>query len=279
MSGSKVESASNNLVNTAKGLITWLFEPESFAPVAKIVDDKKYSIVTDYLGTPVAMVDQGGRKVWSADISVYGELRNLDGEREDCPFRWPGQYEDVETGLYYNQFRYYNPNLGVYISQDPIGLNGGLSVYAYVFDPLYWTDPFGLAKKKGCGGAGSERWKNKKTKDGQPYKKPGPKTDPEAPHNKKIQEIIDQEKAKGKIHIGGGSGSGNKTEITIPTDGGAKLAKIIAVLGRTTRLNRYPNACVGDMVVVSIKKGNPDLRRKILKAVIVRQKQTILLLL
>jgi len=70
-------------------------------------------------------------------------------------------------------------------------------------------------------------------------------------------------------------GLNTESIIKITDNSGAKLAKIIAVLGRKTRLNRYPNACVGDMVVVSIKKGNPDLRRKILKAVIVRQKQTI----
>ena len=63
--------------------------------------------------------------------------------------------------------------------------------------------------------------------------------------------------------------------VKVTDNSGAKLAKIIAVIGRTTRLNRYPSACVGDMVVVSIKKGNPDLRKKVMKAVIVRQKQTI----
>ncbi|WP_202807474.1 RHS repeat-associated core domain-containing protein [Gilliamella sp. wkB18] len=40
------------------------------------------------------------------------------------PFRQLGQYEDVETGLYYNRFRYYHPETGLYISQDPIGLAG-----------------------------------------------------------------------------------------------------------------------------------------------------------
>ncbi|SUB89296.1 Cell wall-associated polypeptide CWBP200 [Porphyromonas macacae] len=45
---------------------------------------------------------------------------------ENCPFRYQGQYEDEETGLYYNRFRYYDPNAGNYISQDPIGLEGDL---------------------------------------------------------------------------------------------------------------------------------------------------------
>lgn len=66
-----------------------------------------------------------------------------------------------------------------------------------------------------------------------------------------------------------------ETIVRITDNSGAKLAKVIAVIGRKTRLNRYPNACVGDMVIVSIKKGNPDLRKKVLKAVIVRQKKAI----
>ncbi|MHA1776269.1 MAG: 50S ribosomal protein L14 [Promethearchaeota archaeon] len=70
-------------------------------------------------------------------------------------------------------------------------------------------------------------------------------------------------------------GISTETVLKITDNSGAKLAKVIAVIGRKTRLNRYPNACVGDMVIVSIKKGNPDLRKKVLKAVIVRQRQTI----
>jgi RHS repeat-associated protein len=60
-------------------------------------------------------------------------------------FRWPGQYEDEETGLYYNRFRYYDPDAGQYVSQDPIGLAGGTAVYAYVIDSNAWIDVFGLS--------------------------------------------------------------------------------------------------------------------------------------
>ncbi|MHA1585394.1 MAG: 50S ribosomal protein L14 [Promethearchaeota archaeon] len=70
-------------------------------------------------------------------------------------------------------------------------------------------------------------------------------------------------------------GLSTESIIKITDNSGAKLAKIIAVIGRKTRLNRYPNACVGDIVVVSIKKGNPDLRKKVMKAVIVRQRATV----
>jgi len=135
---------SNNLVKTPEDLITWLFEPESFAPIAKIENDKRYSIVTDYLGTPVAMVDQSGRNVWSADISVYGELINLMGKEEDCPFRWLGQYEDKETKLRYNRFRYFDSKIGNYLSQDPLRLAASNRLYTYVKDTTSWIDPFGL---------------------------------------------------------------------------------------------------------------------------------------
>ena len=67
----------------------------------------------------------------------------------DCPFRYQGQYEDSETGLYYNRFRYYSPETGTYISQDPISIAGGLNVYAYVHDPNSWVDIFGLSGTHG----------------------------------------------------------------------------------------------------------------------------------
>ena len=130
---------------TKESPITWLFEPDSFTPMAKIVGDETYSIVTDYLGTPAKIFDKHGEAVWSADISVWGELRNLSGEKDFCPFRWPGQYDDSETGLYYNRFRYYDPSAGQYVSQDPIGLNGSSpSIYGYVNDVNIKLDLLGL---------------------------------------------------------------------------------------------------------------------------------------
>jgi RHS repeat-associated protein len=90
------------------------------------------------------MFDAQGREVWGADIDAYGDLRNLRGERQACPFRWPGQYEDEETGLYYNRFRYYAPSVGIYIAQDPIRLLGGRALYVYAADPAVGQDVLGL---------------------------------------------------------------------------------------------------------------------------------------
>ena len=62
-----------------------------------------------------------------------------------CPFRYAGQYFDSETNLCYNRFRYYSPETGSYLSQDPIGLAGNNpTLYAYVHDLNTWLDPFGL---------------------------------------------------------------------------------------------------------------------------------------
>ncbi|WP_249975210.1 RHS repeat-associated core domain-containing protein, partial [Vreelandella olivaria] len=60
------------------------------------------------------------------------------------PIRFQGQWHDEESGLYYNRHRYYDPQQGRYISQDPIGLNGGTNLYGYVTNPTGMVDPLGL---------------------------------------------------------------------------------------------------------------------------------------
>ena len=62
------------------------------------------------------------------------------------PFRFQGQFYDGETGLHYNRFRYYDSDVGMFISRDPIGLMGGFNVFAYAPNPVHWIDPSGLAK-------------------------------------------------------------------------------------------------------------------------------------
>ncbi|HEX5753403.1 MAG TPA: DUF6531 domain-containing protein [Archangium sp.] len=124
-------------------MTTWLFEPGRPAPLAKLQGDKRYGILTDHLGTPSALYDEGGHLAWKGRLDINGALR-AEVAQTRCPWRWPGQYEDEETGLHYNRFRYYDPSTGQYISQDPIGLLGGLDPYAYTDDPLTCIDPFGL---------------------------------------------------------------------------------------------------------------------------------------
>ena len=113
--------------------------------------------MTDYLGTPVEAYDDAGTLVWERELDIngkvmppgkdsYGRIKKEVGEKTFIPFRFQGQYEDEEIGLYYNRFRYYDPEIGQYTQQDPIGLAGGNpTLYGYVYNTLGEVDPFGLA--------------------------------------------------------------------------------------------------------------------------------------
>ncbi|QPT14117.1 Rhs family protein [Serratia rubidaea] len=61
------------------------------------------------------------------------------------PLRYAGQYQDNESGLHYNLFRYYEPEVGRFTTQDPIGLQGGLNLYQYAPNPYGRVDPLGLS--------------------------------------------------------------------------------------------------------------------------------------
>jgi large subunit ribosomal protein L14 len=61
--------------------------------------------------------------------------------------------------------------------------------------------------------------------------------------------------------------------VKVADNSGAKLVKIIGVPGYKGRLRRIPPAGIGDLVVVTVKKGTPEMRKQVVKAVIVRQKR------
>ena len=146
----------------------YVYEPGTFRPLARIdvaseatarprlatVDGaltplgkpgtQVYHYHVDHLGTPREMTDADGRVVWSARYRAFGALVVADVAEIDNPLRFQGQYHDVETGLHYNFLRYCDPTTGRYLSQDPIGLEGGINAYRYVSDPVQWIDPLGL---------------------------------------------------------------------------------------------------------------------------------------
>lgn len=108
---------------------------------------------TDHLGTPRIATDALQQIVWRWDSDAFGARKpdDLDDDHEDdgheitVNLRFAGQYFDKETGLFYNWNRYYDPRTGRYVTSDPIGLDGGLNTFTYVWNnPLRWTDPLGL---------------------------------------------------------------------------------------------------------------------------------------
>ena len=99
----------------------------------------------DHLGTPIALTDEQQNIVWAARLDPWGNIEQEFNPHDiEQSIRLPGQHHDKETGLYYNRHRYYDPSIGAYVNQDPIGLAGGWNKSLYSAKPLSQMDPLGL---------------------------------------------------------------------------------------------------------------------------------------
>ncbi|VVP52903.1 hypothetical protein PS854_05445 [Pseudomonas fluorescens] len=128
----------------------YLYEPGSYAPLARVdqaegEEQKLYYFHTDQIGTPLEMTDREGQIVWQATYKAWGSVEKLTVNDVEQNLRFQGQYFDDETGLHYNTFRYYDPEVGRFVTQDPIGLLGGGNLYHYVPNSMGWIDPQGLS--------------------------------------------------------------------------------------------------------------------------------------
>ncbi len=104
-----------------------------------------YFSINDHLGTPQRLITGEGTVVWQAAALPFGQTQVQLGTVQNN-LRFPGQYFDAETGLHYNWNRFYDPETERYIFADPIGLTGGMNLYAYVEgDPINAIDQQGLA--------------------------------------------------------------------------------------------------------------------------------------
>ncbi|MGH1372134.1 MAG: RHS repeat-associated core domain-containing protein [Cellvibrionaceae bacterium] len=127
----------------------YIFEPNSFRPLALIKDDEIHHYHLDHLGTPQEITNSQGDIVWQAQYKAYGQLVGFSKQPEiSNPLRFQGQYFDSESGLHYNRHRYYDPSVGRFVHQDPVGLLGGTNNYQYAPNPVGWVDPFGLKCKE-----------------------------------------------------------------------------------------------------------------------------------
>ncbi|MCR3681245.1 PAAR-like domain-containing protein [Citrobacter freundii] len=126
--------------------IRWIYKPGDFTPLARYEKGQLHYAVTDTVGRIQELVTENGTIVWRGRQQLWGreESRNKE-DAPSCRLRFPGQYEDAESGLYYNRFRYYDCETGQYLTSDPTGLKGGINPYGYVNDPLKYIDPLGLA--------------------------------------------------------------------------------------------------------------------------------------
>ena len=108
-------------------------------------DEELYHYHLDHLWTPKEINNAFGKVVWAVGYRAYGNLVIAYTEEIENNLRFQGQCFDVESGLHYNRFRYYDPENGFFTSQDPIGLMGGDNEYRYSVNPIQWTDSLGIA--------------------------------------------------------------------------------------------------------------------------------------
>ena len=101
----------------------------------------------DQVNSVVAVSDHNGKAVQEHSYGPFGETFDSSGTSQNT-MKYTGREQDDETGLYYYRARYYDPELGRFISEDPIGFKGGINFYAYVGNnPLIGNDPSGLVVK------------------------------------------------------------------------------------------------------------------------------------
>ncbi|MDN7673479.1 RHS repeat-associated core domain-containing protein [Burkholderia oklahomensis] len=157
----------------ASRVCEWIYYPETFRPLAMVQGDLAegkvsarlsgqlvpnagtvYFYQNDPNGAPVRMHDASGRAVWEARYRPRGDVE-CTGRWIVQPLRLQGQYHDEESGLHYNRYRYFDLDTGRFISQDPIGLEGGLNPYRYAPNMFGWVDPLGLTKRRDWGAIGT----------------------------------------------------------------------------------------------------------------------------
>ena len=123
------------------GRYTYIYtEPDGYEPLAQVhnhtsAEGESCQEVNyfhcDHIGIPREMTDKDGNLLWFGNYTGWGRLKEETTVTDSAyqPFRLQNQYADRETGLHHNFFRYYEPNVGRFMSQDPIGLWGGGNLY------------------------------------------------------------------------------------------------------------------------------------------------------
>jgi RHS repeat-associated protein len=124
---------------------TYVHGPGIDEPLARI--DQTAAVAyyhADGLGSIVKMTDGNGNVIAERQYDAWG---NLEVGADQPGYAFTGREWDPETGLYYYRARYYDPKIGRFISEDPIGFAADVNFYGYVgANPTGWRDPLGLAE-------------------------------------------------------------------------------------------------------------------------------------
>ncbi|NWA69723.1 RHS repeat-associated core domain-containing protein [Pseudomonas reactans] len=129
----------------------YIYEGSGYQPLARVDGVGALAKVryyhNDLNGLPQVLTETDGHVVWEARYRVWGNTVKEVREPyyiEEQNLRFQGQYLDRETGLHYNTFRFYDPDIGRFTTPDPVGLRGGLNLYTYASNPISYVDPLGL---------------------------------------------------------------------------------------------------------------------------------------
>lgn len=154
------------------------------------------AVFCDQVGLPQHIEDADGEVVWWCDHATpYGELFVHPGNRLDYDLRFPGHLYDPELRLHYNRFRDYDPRLGRYLQPDPLGVRGGINLYAYPANPLVAVDVLGLTNHNNPENGAPHH----EDGDGKP-KVENPNDSPETPPKLSREEAIARAEAAAEAH-------------------------------------------------------------------------------
>lgn len=128
----------------------YVYDDDGYEPLARVDGmgplQKIRYYHNDLNGMPEQLTEADGHSVWQATYRVWGNTLEEVREPyyiEEQNLRFQGQYLDRETGLHFNTFRFYDPDVGRFTTPDPIGLAGGINLYLYAANPYGWVDPLG----------------------------------------------------------------------------------------------------------------------------------------
>lgn len=153
----------NGKILAQHGTHNLYFQYNNEKPIGFILDNNQYYYITNIKGDIVGITDENGDLIASYVYDEWGKLLNIETAQAENetqyeiallnPFRYRGYYYDEETGMYFLQSRYYNPDLCRFISADSfdyIKADNPLTVNAYIYcinNPIYFFDPTGCQPK------------------------------------------------------------------------------------------------------------------------------------
>ena len=144
--------------HNSDGLYTYIYtDQDSYEPLTQIRDwtdaednsqQQTNYFHCDYIGIPREMTDKNGKLLWFGEYDAWGKVTEETSVTGTAyqPFWLQNQYCDHETGVHYNFFWYYDPDVGRFVNQDPIGLERGYNLYWFAFNIQEWISPLGLAR-------------------------------------------------------------------------------------------------------------------------------------